>query len=182
MHFDLGRLSRGERLVGLSGLLLFGSSLVPLWSKYKVDFGRIKNTTRTGAWGSVEGVGDAFSWSLKLGIALALICVGFVAIRALGAEQRPRSPLGVLYTGAGLLSTALILSATLDGPLGTDPGAGVDISRGPLLFVGLGLAVVLTLGGYLHLRLERTLPAFRRVGLPPPPPPPAPPPPAGPAA
>jgi hypothetical protein len=177
VHFDLARLSPGERVVGFSGLVLFVTSLIPLWSKYEVEFGRLDNTIRTGAWGSVEGVGAAFSYSLRLGIVLGLICVGFVVIRAIGAEPRPRAPLGMIYSGAGFLATILILVAALDGPRGIDPGPGLEISRGPLLFLGPVLAAAVALGGYLHLKAERRLPGFRRVGLPPPPPPPAPPPP-----
>jgi hypothetical protein len=156
---DTSRLSRGEQILGASGVVLFLSSFLEIWASADVP-----------GLGSVEAnAWDAYGFLLKLGLILALVAVALVVARLLGANFQLPASLGLIYTGLGALTTFLILLTVLVGP--DDEGAdiiGVDVDRGFMLFVGLILAAVMTYGGYLHMQEEGTVPTPTE-----PPPPPA---------
>ena len=173
MHdLDPNRLTRGEQIFGASAVLLFILSLVPLWAKYETPeirgvFESISQ--RESAWSG------AFNFLTKLALILTIVGVVLVmakAAGALGGVNLP-APLGLIYVGLGGLTFLLLLLTLLVGPQEEFAGAnlteaGVEVSRGPLLFVGLIVSAVMAAGAYLHMQAEGSSPGdVRRPARPP---------------
>lgn len=162
---DTGRLSRGEQILGVSGVVLFITSFVALWAKYEA-FGE---TERTSAWKSPEGFGSIFPFYTKLALIVALLAVLLVIVRALGLSINLPVPLGLVYVGAAGLVSLLMLITVLAGPKEIE-AAEFEVSRGPFLFLGLVLSLAMLYGGYLHMQEEGTAPTAPTPPEPPPPP------------
>jgi hypothetical protein len=152
---DTSRLSKGEQILGVAGVVLFISSFVEQWAKFEIPGA---GTLKFNAW-------DGYGFLVSLGLILALVATALVVARLLGANFQLPASLGLIYTGIGALTTFLMLLGVLIGP--DDEGTDV-LDRGFLLFVGLILAAVMTYGGYLHMQEEGTAPTPTE-----PPPPPA---------
>lgn len=164
---DINRLSSGEKIVLGASALLVVLSFIPAWATY--SFAGLASES-FGAWSG------AFGFFVKLAIIAAIVALVVAGLRAAGTDL-PELPigLGLLYVILGGIATLGLLIGVLAGP--NDGGldalaavAGLDISRGILLFVGLVLAVASTYGGYMHLQSEGTSPAFGDPSTPPPPP------------
>ncbi|MFN2388773.1 MAG: hypothetical protein ABR575_04100 [Actinomycetota bacterium] len=167
---DLTKLTRGEKLVGASSIALFVLSLFPLWAKYEVGAeGLGVGSSRFNAWSG------AYGFYLKLGLILALVAAVLVVVRAIGKDITLPVPLGQVYLGLMGLAALMILIALISGPAGSGfEGFGLEVSRGPMLFVGLALAVLGALGGLMHMRDDVgpvAAPAYQSPVTPPPPPP-----------
>jgi len=164
---DINRLSTGEKIVlGASGLLVV-LSFIPLWASY--SFAGFSESY--GAWSG------AFGFFVKLALILAILALVVTGLRAAGT-QLPDLPvgLGLLYVGLGGLSTLGLLIGVLTGPNDGGVGeavaaaAGLDISRGILLFLGLILAAAIAYGGYMHMQSEGSGSTLGDPATPPPPP------------
>ncbi|MGH2750488.1 MAG: hypothetical protein ACRDK3_06400 [Actinomycetota bacterium] len=108
------------------------------------DSGRIPSAT--GHFNAYYG----YEWPLELALALG----GLVAVLALArARARLRIP-RFLYAALGLVATGLVLYAVLTGPTVTSLGGvpGVEVTRGPLLFVAPLLSGLIALAGLLFGR------------------------------
>jgi hypothetical protein len=170
----MSKLSKGEQIAGGAAILLVLLSFFPLWAKVEVKgLGALGGaaTQRFSGWSGAFG----FLW-VRLPVLLAIILVVVVLIRASGSNMElPVAP-GMLYTGIGALSALLLLIGVL---IGTADGGvnipGLEISRGPALFVGVVLGLAMAAGGYMHMQEEGSAPSPGPVT---PPPPAAPPPPA----
>ena len=166
---DLNRLSRGEQIFGVSAALLFLLSFFPLWAKYEVAeefFGGA--TQRFSAWSG------AFNFLMKLGLIFALLGVALVIAKAAGALDNVDMPvpLGLVYLGLGGLTLLIMLLFLLVGPTGASQ-PGFEVSRGPLLFVGIVLSAGMAFGGFMQFQGEgRAGTPARRPGPPPAGPPP----------
>lgn len=168
---DLNRLSRGERIVGISGVILAILSFIGPWAKY--EFAGESQTYSL--WGSETGLGSVYGFLPKLGVILALVAVVLVLLRAAGVALNLPIGWGLAYVGLGALATLLLLIGLLTGPeeggiagqLAQD--AGLEISRGLFLFIGIVLAAVMTYGGYLHMQAEGTATGPTTGPTPPPP-------------
>jgi hypothetical protein len=163
---DINRLSSGEKIVLGASALLVVLSFVPLWATY--SFAGLASES-FGAWSG------AFGFFVKLALILAILALVVTGLRAAGT-QLPELPvsLGLLYVGLGGLATLGLLIGVLTGP--NDGGlsalaaaAGLDISRGILLFVGVILAAAIAYGGYMHMQSEGTTSALGDPSSPPPP-------------
>jgi cytochrome b561 len=168
---DVNRLSMGEKIAGIAAALLFVSSFLTFWAKVEVEsvagFGG--GTARFNGW-------EAYAFHVDLAFILALLVVVWVGIRA--TETNINLPVGagqVLAVLGGAIFL-LLLIALLTGP--ADGGlefSGVEVSRGPLLFVGVILGAAIAYGGYMAMKEDTTAtPAYQAPAAPPPgPPPPA---------
>jgi len=163
---DINRLTQGEKIVLGSSALLVVLSFIPLWATY--SFVGLASESFS-AWSG------AFGFFVKLAIILAIVALVVTVLRATGT-QLPELPvgLGLLYVGLGGLALLGLLIGVLAGPadggLALAAAAGLDISRGILLFVGVILAAAMAFGGYTHMQTEDTSPAVGGPSTPPPPP------------
>jgi hypothetical protein len=173
----MNRLSRGEQILGISAALLFLLSFFPLWAKYETSaeaFG-IESSQRFSAWSA------AFNILMKLGLVLALVALVLVIAKSFGSldnVQMP-APLGLVYLGLAGLTFLLMLLFLVIGPEESEAGVnfgdiGFEVSRGPLLFVGVLLGAGMAFGAFMHFQGESgttaTGPPTRSPGPPPPPP------------
>jgi hypothetical protein len=162
---DTSRLSQGERIVAISSGLLLILSFFPLWAKYEFDFGVASDSERYTVWS------DAFNFTAKLAILLALTALVLVIVKAVGKNINLPFNSGLVYVALGGLSTLLLLLAVLTGPreIGDLPGAGdidlqgfessFEVSRGIMLFIGVIVAAGILVGGYLHMQGEADAPS-----------------------
>ena len=164
---DINRLSMGEKIVGGASALLVVLSFIPMWASY--EFAGVASEN-FGPWS------DAYGFFVKLALIAAILALVVTGLRAVGT-QLPELPLslGLLYIILGGLATLGLLIGVLAGPNDGGVGAlaaaaGIDISRGILLFVGLILAVAIAYGGYMHLQSEGSSSALGDTSTPPPPP------------
>lgn len=176
---DISRLTRGERILGISAALLLLLSFFPLWAKYEVAGGDLGfgievpgATQRANAW---SGAMPAY---VKIALVLTIVALILVAIRAAGtAMTLPVAP-SMIYLGVAGATAALLLIAVITGPQGAELSfGGFEVSRGPLLFVGLVLGLGMAAGAFLHKQEEDTSMGAPGVSGPPMVPPPGPPPP-----
>jgi hypothetical protein len=163
---DTSRLSQGERIIAICSGLLVLFSFFPLWAKYESSVGGEEATERGSAWS------NAFNFTAKLAILLAITLLVLVVLRALGSSFDLGVNRGLIYLALGGLATLLLFFLLLTGPKDI-PGAseaeemaealGVDISyevsRGIMLFVGFFLAIGTVIGSYLHMQTEADEPA-----------------------
>jgi hypothetical protein len=164
---DFNRLTSGEKIVLGASAVLVVLSFVPLWASY--SFAGFSESY--GAWSG------AFGFFVKLALILAILALVVTGLRAAGTQLPDLSiSLGLLYVALGGLATLGLLIGVLAGPndggigQGIAEAAGLDISRGFLLFVGVILAAAIAYGGYMHMQTEGT--ASTGIGDPTTPPPP----------
>ncbi len=176
---DISRLTRGERILGISALLLLILSIFPLWAKYEVSGGDLgfgieipDASQRYSAWSA------ATPFTIKLALVFALLALILVAIRAAGTNVNlPVAPSMLYLTFAGA-AAGLLLIGVIMGPEGNDLSfGGFEISRGPLMFAGLLLGLAMAAGAWLHQQEEGSTAVTPMAGGPPMVPPPGPPPP-----
>ena len=125
------------------GSALVAISFVPLWATYRIPgLGLVAPATvHQNAW-------SAYGLGMQVALVLAVVAVGFAA--ALG--RGPRLPIpdkDLVLLAICLASTLLMLLEAFLGPEGSSQPNGYGISRGVLLFVGVGLACGMTYGGRL---------------------------------
>lgn len=143
---DLDRLSTGEKIVAGSGILIFILSFIKPWAKVSV-FG---SSVSFNAW-------DGYGFLIKLGLLLALVAAVLAIIKAFGTNLNLPASAGVLYLVLAGLDALFLLLGVIIGPAGTDVvPAGIDVSRGFLLFVGFILALIQTYGAWSHRQTEGT--------------------------
>ena len=171
---DLNRLSKGEQILGGAAALLLVLSFVPFWAKYETPGIEGGGFDVPGASSRFHAWSAAFNFLTKLGLILAIIALVFVIAKAAGALTNTNlpAPEGLIYLGLAGVSFLLILLTLLIGPqefgLG---GTSVEVSRGPLLFVGALLGAAMAFGAYLHMQESGTATTGTGVGPSTPPPP-----------
>lgn len=139
-----------ELVLGLSGLALFVLSFVDRWGSIVTSPARLGESGRIP---SATGHFDAYygyDWPLGLALVLGGL-VGVLALtRSLARLRIPR----FLYASLGLVTTGLVLRAMVRGPTVTGLGGigGVEVTRGPLLFVALLLSGLVALAGLMFGR------------------------------
>ncbi len=100
---NMDRLTRGEQILGVSGLALLILSFIPLWAKYELNTGGldiegVAGSDRFGAWSEV------MPGFVMFALILTILTLVVVAIRAAGTTQLP-VPAGLVYLiGAGLVA------------------------------------------------------------------------------
>ena len=141
---DLSKLSRTDRIIAASGLVLFISAFLP-W--FKAEFAGFSDT------GNGWDVSFIFGGLPAL---LGLLSAGVVLATKLGNAKMPEMPFstGQAMLGVGGLAALLVVLKLLIGE--DSPGFGVDVSRSWGLFVATIAALALAGGGYLAFQEEKS--------------------------
>jgi hypothetical protein len=146
---DLNRLTTGDRVIGISGILLFIFSFFPWLGFSYASFSASKS-----AWGFT------LCW---LAVILGILCVAYVVLKALGTDLPELG--GVTWSQIVLVIAAVafifILIKIIAGP-GTGgvslSGTGVSKSRKVGIFLGLLASIGLVVGAYLNVQAAGELP------------------------
>ncbi|HET8813675.1 MAG TPA: hypothetical protein VFM51_01815 [Solirubrobacterales bacterium] len=186
---DVDRLSTGEKIAGVSAVLLF---IFMFFDWFSVDV-----SASDGLVGGSFTAGNAWDWFTLIDIFLLItvvVAVAVVVVRISDAVFEPPVSMNAIVAVLGGIAVLLILYRIIDPPEGGDLGGlSVDINPAAGAILGLLAAAGVTFGGYRAMQEEGT--SFADVGdqlssggrgpggtQPPsqsPPPPPPPPPPAG---
>ncbi len=177
---DFTRLNQGEKVAGVSGILLILIMFVFKW------FG-LKFTGGAGAFAvSVEGSRNAWGSYGFIDIVLfvtALAAIGLALLAASEGDVGLPVAASAIVTGLGVLSVVLIIISIINPPdFGANlSGTGIEHTRKIGVWLGLIATAALAVGGYLAMQEEGT--SFRDeagrfggggdadAGSPPPPPP-----------
>jgi len=155
MAFDINRLRRSDRVVGVSAIAFFVFLFFFKWY----------GGSATASIGSVSYSASANGWHTFTNsrwIWLLTIIVGLVAVwlHASGRDLEGPIHIGLIVASLGGLSTVLILFRILHHPSGGSSGtvAGVHFSSSYGIKIGIWLGLIaaaaLTYGGYLAMRDE----------------------------
>ncbi len=148
---ELDRLSPGEKIAGVSAILLF---IFMFFEWFGVEV-----TGISGFSGSIPGEGgnawDALDYIpivLVLTIVAALVMVG---LRLADSAVEPVVPLSVVVALLGALSVLLIVFRIVDPPsFGSFGGVSIDATLSIGIFLGLIAAGGIAYGGYAAMRDE----------------------------
>lgn len=147
---DTSRISFGEMVAGVSGLVLFIVMFLP-WYQVELDasFGSTSESASASAW-------EAFGFIDVLLMLVVLVAVGMAVARAAGAmpAQLPAPP-GMIVAAAGAFALLLIIFRLISIPGPDIDIDGVDLDRQIGIFLGLLAAAGITFGGYTAMN-ERT--------------------------
>ena len=168
---DVSRVSLGERIAAVSGLLLFIFMFFK-WYGIEIDAAILTgDLDDLSAW-------EAFDLIDILLFLVAAIAVTEAVLRATGTAipQLPWPPARIVML-AGVLAVLLILFRLFVSPIDEGDVAGVDVTRGIGIFLGLIAAAGIAYGGWRALnevpRAAAAAPAATAPPVAPPPPPPA---------
>ena len=183
---DLDKLSTGEKIAGVSGVLLFIFMFFD-WFSVEVSGGS--------GFFSASAVGGGSAWDALDFIPIVLVvailaALGVAALRLTDSVYEPPISANAVVAVLGGISVLLILFRIIDTPgVGSVPGLSVDVSPSVGIFLGLIAAAGIAYGGYRAMQEEGASfsgTADRLSGsgggpsaAPPSPPPPPPPPPSG---
>lgn len=156
---DVDRLSTGEKIAGVSAILLFIFMFV--------DWFSVDVSTSAGAF-SVSGSAGGSAWDaldvIPIFLMIAIVAaVGVAVVRLTDALFEPAIPLNAVVAALGALSVVLILYRIVNPPdAGSAPGISVDVSPAIGIFLGLIAAAGIAYGGYRAMQEEGT--SFGDVG------------------
>ena len=178
---DLYKLSTGEKISAVSGVLLFVFMFFD-WFGVEVS----------GVSGAVTGAGGGNAWDtldvIPIFLVLAIVAaVGVAVVRLTDADLEPPISLNTIVAVLGALAVLLVLFRIVDPPsFGSLGGISFDATLKAGIFLGLLAAAGIAYGGYSAMREEGVTfsDAADRLGGGPgggaPPPPPQPPQPSAP--
>jgi len=190
---DVDRLSPGEKIAGVSAILLF---IFMFFDWFGVEVSGVGGFS-----GSVPGAGgnawDALEF-IPIVLLLAIVAaLATVALRLSDSTFEPPVPMSTLVTVLGVISVLLILFRIIDPPsYDSFGGVSVDATLSLGIFLGLIAAGGIAFGGYSTMKEEGITfgdaadrlsgggappappPQQHSSQTPPPPPPPSSPPPA----
>jgi hypothetical protein len=184
---DLNKLSDGEKIAGVSAILLFIFMFLE-WFTAEVSGGSGAFSVSASEGGSAWDALDNIPIFLVITIIAALVVV---ALRLTDSSYEPPVSANAIVAVLGAISVLLILYRIIDTPGegGTFGGVSVDVSPAFGIFLGLIAAAGIAFGGYKAMQEEgASFSDFKDLGggsPPPPPPSPSaatPPPPPAPAA
>ena len=144
---DISKLSRGDQIIGVSGIVLFIVSFFSwLGAKATVSGVTVAEGTKSG-WGFTITL-----FAILIGIAMTVV----VALKAAGIELPKLGGLtwGQVMLGAAALALLFVLIKLVAGPGGLP--SGVDKTRKIGIFLGLVATAGLTAGAFLNFQSERS--------------------------
>lgn len=170
---DLNKLSDGEKISGISAILLFIFMFFD-WFSVEVSGGSGTFSVSASEGGSAW---DALEYIPIVLVITIIAALAVVALRMTDATYEPPVPAGTVVAGLGIVSALLILYRIIVTPdVGSFPGVSVDVSPSFGIFLGLIAAAGIAYGGYRAMQEEgSTFSDFgdHLGGGSPPPPPPA---------
>jgi hypothetical protein len=145
VDFDRNRLSQGELIAGIAGLVL----LIDLWFKwYGVKVSGAGGALNNFNIGVSASAWQAFGLIDIILFLVALIAIGVAVMRALNRMPEMPYPPATLIAAAGAIALLLILFRTISTPVDTGGVEGIDITRKIGLWIGLLAAAGITFGGW----------------------------------
>jgi len=156
---DVERLSTGEKIAGVSAILLFIFMFFDWFSvDVSVSGGSLALTASEG--GSAWDALDVIPIFLMIAIIAA---VGVAVVRLTDAVFEPSISVNAVVAALGGLAVLLILYRIISPPdAGSAPGVSVDVSPAIGIFLGLIAAAGIAYGGYRAMQEEGT--SFGDVG------------------
>jgi hypothetical protein len=148
---ELVKLSRGEKISAVSGILLF---VFMFFDWFGVEVSGVPGFSGTvgGAGGSAWDALDAIPIFLMIAIVAAL---GVAVVRLTDADLEPPISLNAIVAALGGLAVLLILYRIVDPPGGgTFGGVSVDITLKLGIFLSLLAAAGIAYGGWSAMREE----------------------------
>jgi hypothetical protein len=146
----LDRLSTGEKIAGVSAILLF---VFMFFDWFGVEVSGV-----AGFSGSVGEGGNAWDALDLIPIVLIVAIVTTLAMTALRLTDstfEPAIPMSVVVTVLGAISALLVLYRIVDPPsIGEFPGIDVDVTRKLGIFLSLLAAGGIAYGGYRTMQEE----------------------------
>lgn len=156
---DVDRLSTGEKIAGVSAILLFIFMFVD-WFSVDVSTSAGSLAFSASAGGSAWDALDTIPIFLMIAIIAA---VGVAVVRLTDAVFEPAISVNAVVAALGGLAVLLILYRIISPPdAGSAPGVSVDVSPAIGIFLGLIAAVGIAYGGYRAMQEEGT--SFGDVG------------------
>src|SRR3954470_2344555 len=145
VEFDRNRLSQGELIAGIAGLVL----LIDLWFKwYGVKVSGGGGLLKGFSIGVSASAWQVFSFIDILLFLIALIAIGVAVMRALNRMPEMPYPPATLVAVAGAVALLLILFRIIDTPVDTHGVNGIDVTRKIGVWIGLLSAAAITYGGW----------------------------------
>ena len=134
---DLNKLSTGEKIIGVSGIVLLIASFLPWFSIDLDEFG--------------EASGNGWDMDFFFGplpVLLGIVMVAHVAISNFAPDLKlPDLPWPMIHLVAGILAAVLVVLKLLigeDGAFGFEPERAFGLFLAALAAIGLGV------GGFLY--------------------------------
>jgi hypothetical protein len=162
---DINKLNTGEKVIGISGILLLIFSFFP-WLGYSA--------------GPFSASKSAWTFTLCwLAVVLGVLMAGYVIAKAAGVDLPDLGNMrwAHILLGVAIVVFLFILIKVIVGPSGVDlSGTGVSKDRKIGIFLGLLASIGLVAGAYLNAKETGDLPGSiggAKGGSAPPPPPPA---------
>jgi hypothetical protein len=145
VDFDRNRLSQGELIAGIAGLVL----LIDLWFKwYGVKVSGASGALKGFSIGVSANAWESFGLIDIILFLVAIICIGAAVMRALNRMPDLPYPPATIIAIAGGLALLLILFRTISAPIDTNGAPGIDVTRKIGLWIGLLSAAAITYGGW----------------------------------
>ena len=159
MNFDISRLRRADRVIGISAVLFFIFLFFFKWFGYSSNVSSIAGIHVGGTSISANGW-HTFTNSRWLWIITIIVALLTVAISAGMFEFESPVSLGAVVTGLGALSSLFILYRIVHHPSASATIGSFHASVGIKIGIWLGLIAALgvTYGGYLAMQEERASP------------------------
>ena len=151
---DVDRLSTGEKIAGVSAILLFVFMFLD-WFKVSASNGFVSVSVSVG--GSAWDALDVIPIILLIAIVAA---VGVAVVRLTEADLEPTISMNAVVSILGIISVLLILYRIISPP---DSGfAGVSVDPAVGIFLGLIAAAGIAFGGYRAMQEEGA--SFGEIG------------------
>jgi hypothetical protein len=156
MNFDISRLRRSDRIIGVSAIALFIFMFFFKWLGYSSNAPSIAGVNLSSSF-SLDGW-HAFQNSRWIWIITIIVALAAVAIASGALEFKSPVQPGVLVAGLGALSTLAILYRIIHHPTASVSIGSFHASVGIKIGIWLGLIAALgvTYGGYLAMQDEGT--------------------------
>jgi hypothetical protein len=148
---ELDKLSTGEKIAAVSGLLLF---IFMFFDWFGVEVSGVSGFT-----GASEG-GNAWDWLdvIPIFLMLAIVAaIGVAIVRLTDADLEPPISLNAIVSALGIFAVLLILYRIIDQPGGDVSGfSGVDVNVTLKfgIFLAFAAAVGIAYGGYRAMQEE----------------------------
>lgn len=151
MH--LGRLSNGERIAGISAILLFVFMFFHWFGVKAINTSNLLFAIRAG--GPGKSAWEALGYIPIVLLITIIATLAVAALRLTDAVRKPPVPINAVVAILGLVSVGLILFRIVDPPIFyTEPTITIEGAVQFPIFLALLAAAGIALGGCLAMREE----------------------------